>query len=161
VDSIGRYWTFPPCARVIASRVFRCVSEGSILVRENGSRPPRDLDIWAKLATVLIAIAGVTPCPTGFWSDRPAGDIGGTSFGGILLRLDVYNFGMAWPEIAQFKAYSSGIPFVVEVLLPLAIGRPPAITAIIPTRDPPVGSDRSVMRYGIAHSFLSKSMLSL
>jgi hypothetical protein len=101
---------------------------------------PRDLDIWAKLATALIAIAGVTSCPTGFWSDRRAGDIGGTSFGGILLRLDVYNFGMAWPEIAQFKAYSSGIPFVVEGLLPLAIGRPPAITAIIPTRDPPVGS---------------------
>jgi hypothetical protein len=66
--------------------------------------------------------------------------IGGTTFRGVLLWLDVYNFGMARPEIAQFKAYSSGIPFVVEVLLPLAIGRPPTVTAIIPTCDPPVGS---------------------
>jgi len=40
----------------------------------------------------------------------------------ILLCFDVYDFGMARAEVAQFMAYWSGIAFLVEELPPVVIG---------------------------------------
>jgi hypothetical protein len=39
-----------------------------------------------------------------------------------LLCFDVYDFGVARAEVAQFMAYWSGIAFLVEELLPIVIG---------------------------------------
>ena len=58
----------------------------------------------------------------------------------LLLCFDIYNFGIARVEPAQLMAYRSGIAFLFEDLLPVATGRPPAVTAVIPAGDPCIGS---------------------
>ena len=45
---------------------------------------------------------------------------------------DIDEFGIARAELAQFLAYRSGIALFVEETLPLLIGRPPAVAAVIP-----------------------------
>ena len=58
----------------------------------------------------------------------------------VLLCFDVDDFGIARTAVAQFIAYWSGIAFLVEELLPLVIGRPPAVATVIPAGDPRIGS---------------------
>jgi hypothetical protein len=48
----------------------------------------------------------------------------------VLICFDVDNFDIARAEAAQFIAYRSSIAFFVEELLPLVIGRPPAVAAV-------------------------------
>ena len=43
-------------------------------------------------------------------------------------------------HVRSVMAYRSGIAFLFEDLLPVAIGRPPAATAVIPAGDPCIGS---------------------
>jgi len=73
---------------------------------------------------------------------RPRRDIGGTTLreGIVLLCFDLDDFGIAWAEAAQFMAYRTGIVFLIEQLLPLVIGRPAAVGAVIPPGDPRIGS---------------------
>jgi hypothetical protein len=53
---------------------------------------------------------------------------------------DIDEFGIARAELAQFSAYRSGIAFLVEEILPLGIGRPPAVAPVIPAGDPRIDS---------------------
>ena len=59
---------------------------------------------------------------------------------GVWLCFDVDSSGIARTAAAQFIAYWSGIVFLVEELLPLVIGRPPAVATVIPASDPRIGS---------------------
>ena len=54
--------------------------------------------------------------------------------------LYLYHVGIARPELAQFVTHWFGVAFLVEELLPLVIGRPPAVAPVIPARDSLVGS---------------------
>jgi hypothetical protein len=58
----------------------------------------------------------------------------------VLLCFDVDSSGIARTAAAQLIAYWSGIVFLVEELLPLVIGRPPAVATVIPAGDPRIGS---------------------
>src|SRR5262249_33889145 len=48
---------------------------------------------------------------------------------------DIDEFGIARAELAELPANRSGIAFLVEKLLPLSIGRPPAGNAVVPAGD--------------------------
>ena len=50
----------------------------------------------------------------------------------IVSGFDIDEFGIARAELAQVLAYRSGIALFVEETLPLLIGRPPAVAAVIP-----------------------------
>src|SRR5215813_10728411 len=58
----------------------------------------------------------------------------------VLLCFDVDGPGVARTAATQFNAYCSGIALLVEELLPLVIGRPPAVAAVIPAGYPRIGS---------------------
>ena len=57
-----------------------------------------------------------------------------------LCDLDIDDFGVSGIQAAQFIAYSSGLAFAVEPLLPRVIGRPSSIPPGVPAGDPRVGS---------------------
>ena len=62
---------------------------------------------------------------------------------------DIDEFSVAWAELAQFSAYRAGIAFLLEEMLPLVIGRPPALAAVIPACDPRIdsGSKRNAVHF--------------
>jgi hypothetical protein len=66
---------------------------------------------------------------------------------------DVDDFGVARAQAAQFTAYGTGIPWVVEPLLPVMISGPKAIPARIPAGDPRIGSGSKCDAVGHLHSF--------
>ena len=73
---------------------------------------------------------------------------------------DVDDFGVAWAQAAQFTAYGTGIPWVVEPLLPVMINGPKAIPARIPAGDPRIGSGSkcdAVGHYALLSSRLLRS----
>jgi hypothetical protein len=53
---------------------------------------------------------------------------------------DIDEFSVAWAELAQVSAYRAGIAFLLEEMLPLVIGGPPALAAVIPGSDSRIGS---------------------
>src|SRR4029077_15082582 len=65
-------------------------------------------------------------------------------------------FGIARAEAAQLTAYRPGIAFPFEDLLPVVIGRPPAVTAVIPAGDPCIGPGSKRNAIGHVHSFPRK-----
>ena len=75
----------------------------------------------------------------------------------VLHEFDVYDVGVSRAEAAEFLANGTGIVSIIELLLALTIGGPPAIAAGIPASDPRISSGRSVMQYGIRHSLPSRS----
>ena len=60
---------------------------------------------------------------------------------------DIDEFSVAWAELAQFSAYRAGIAFLLEEMLPLVIGRPPALAAVIPGSDSRI--DSGSKRYAV------------
>jgi len=73
---------------------------------------------------------------------------------------DVDDFGVARAQAAQFTAYGTGIPWVVEPLLPVMISGPKAIPARIPAGDPRIGSGSkcdAVGHYALLSSRLLRS----
>src|SRR5580704_8986301 len=73
---------------------------------------------------------------------------------------DVDDFGVARAQAAQFTAYGTGIPWVVEALLPITISGPKAIPARIPAGDPRIGSGSkcdAVGHYALLSSRLLRS----
>jgi hypothetical protein len=68
------------------------------------------------------------------------------------LCFDADSSGIARTEAAQLIAYWSGIVFPVEELLPLVIGRLPAVATVIPAGDPRIGSGSKCNAIG--HSVL-------
>ena len=60
---------------------------------------------------------------------------------------DIDEFSVAWAELAQFSAYRAGIAFLLEEMLPLVIGRPPALAAVIPGSDSRIDSGSKRTQY--------------
>src|ERR1700731_871406 len=73
---------------------------------------------------------------------------------------DVDVIAVARAQAAQFMAYGSGIPWVVEPLLPVMICGPKAIPARIPAGDPRIGSGSkcdAIGHYALLSSRLLRS----
>ena len=64
---------------------------------------------------------------------------------------DVDDFGVARAQAAQFTAHGTGIPWVVEPLLPVMISGPKATPAGIPAGDPRIGPGSKCN--AVRHSF--------
>src|SRR6516225_12338000 len=67
----------------------------------------------------------------------------------VQICFDVDDLGIARVKAAQLLAYWSGIAFLVEDLLPVVIGRPPAVAAVVPAgaRCIGSGSERNTVRH--------------
>src|SRR5215470_4750778 len=65
----------------------------------------------------------------------------------IASGFDIDEFGVARAEHTQFPADRSGIAFLVEEILPLVVGRPSAVAAVIPASDSSIvsGSKRNAV----------------
>src|SRR5215468_10462757 len=71
---------------------------------------------------------------------------------------DVYNTRIPRAEGAQPTAYGSRIMPFVEELLPLVIGRPKAIAAVIPAGDRAIGSGSKCNAIGHLRAFVSSAL---